>query len=493
MKQIYLHIGSPKAGSSVIQNSLKDNELLLADSNISYIDTFHTQMQMDDIDLRTFIYHLYLFNNSPSLCDLLIQPDYRNIKNAAQFNNIQESFDALVKKSKDIIIISREHLFKKFGNIKILLDLCSRNGGVSVKSVILYLRRQDRFVESSFSEAIKGGRYIKIKNDDFYLEPIDYEKYLENIEAMLSDYSNECNLIARCYHTVVKKEGILNNFYNIIDPALSINSSAMQYINQRLTYEEAYILENFYSEVREREDPAFIEQFKAIMHTIDCGTDCKKKTTKVRFFTYDKRKQWLNAVYDSNKRVFEKFNMGESKDFNDWMTISEEEKECLVYSQGNINLARNSLNHLANKYVETQRVLNNRTNESRQSDEILNVIANNLRFSLQYTDAGEDLYIYAAGEHTEKLLQRLKGKIKFSGILDRLPNKRHIYGVPVYKREGFDYTKIGKIIISSKAFEDEIFIYLRQYLLPEQIYPLYRLSDDHENSFNTAKKQLPIA
>ena len=175
------------------------------------------------------------------------------------------------------------------------------------------------------------------------------------------------------------------------------------------------------------------------------------------------------------------------------LTISEEEKECLVYSQGNINLARNSLNHLANKYVETQRVLNNRTNESRQSDEILNVIANNLRFSLQYTDAGEDLYIYAAGEHTEKLLQRLKGKIKFSGILDRLPNKRHIYGVPVYKREGFDYTKIGKIIISSKAFEDEIFIYLRQYLLPEQIYPLYRLSDDHENSLNTAKKQLPIA
>ncbi len=87
------------------------------------------------------------------------------------------------------------------------------------------------------------------------------------------------------------------------------------------------------------------------------------------------------------------------------------------------------------------------------------------------------IFIYGGGQHTEQLLQALQEELmqlNIMGIADQSPVCDSINGIPVYYRDHVDWQKVDRVIISSKAFEEDIYRWLVHKVPAENIELLYR-------------------
>ncbi|UCF92599.1 MAG: glycosyltransferase [Desulfobacterales bacterium] len=84
--------------------------------------------------------------------------------------------------------------------------------------------------------------------------------------------------------------------------------------------------------------------------------------------------------------------------------------------------------------------------------------------------------IYGAGQHTELLLAavgRALATLNLVAIVDRNPARSRLAGIPVQRAQQFDFQAVAHIIISSKAFEAEIFDELRAKVPCDRIERIY--------------------
>lgn len=188
---LYLHIGTSKTGTSSIQNFMAGNLRILWRS----CSCLYPNMKGRHFLNGNFINHMSLFNSCDEKTILL------KIRQAVSFSK---------KNGKKKIVLSAESLFESGEGLELAKKILSIPD-VSLK-VIVYLRRQDTWLESAW----KQWGYKISDNRDIY----DYiQKRDCNWYTRLKIWENAVGkerLIVRCYEKEQLPEGLIADFLSLI-------------------------------------------------------------------------------------------------------------------------------------------------------------------------------------------------------------------------------------------------------------------------------------
>ena len=202
---LYLHIGTPKTGSTSIQNFLFDNRDLLASKGLLYPD-----MGFDYKGVVHAVNAHFLMNMKPG-----------NSKPAEGYTKSYiEGFEKLYEMAKthDKILLSDEKLWYWYRGdgpfASFWQELKDKLSAHDIDCrIIVYLRRQDSFMLSLWSQRVKAG-LRKCSFEEFLKEnyPNDYYDYLN----MLSGIFGKDHIIVRSFERSRFKEGdLLEDFLDI--------------------------------------------------------------------------------------------------------------------------------------------------------------------------------------------------------------------------------------------------------------------------------------
>lgn len=247
-KNLYIHIGSAKTGSTALQSSLVINEEYLKTHSI-YYGEYNTEYES-----KVF------FSLQYELLKKYLGKDYEkkiySEKHEWIVNRCPEDFDILVEKIKTEVkrhnyvntIISNEAFFGIFG---LLGEYSVRSGLYSLNllkrikkafsdfniKIVCYLRRQDLFIESLYNQSIKDTNIqLTVDNKDsdnkiyHYVfneggQPTDFMLFCRNMINISDYYSVLCifssifgkdNIIIRPYEKSQLPKGTVYDFYHNI-------------------------------------------------------------------------------------------------------------------------------------------------------------------------------------------------------------------------------------------------------------------------------------
>ena len=177
--KIYLHIGTEKTGTTSIQGFLADNRDELRKHKIMY-----SKVLGDPNNIRLSI----ALQNIDKIDDSRIHSKITTKEAISAFrNDLKESLkNEIASENPDILIVSSEHLSSRMNKpeeierLKLFLNEFSED-----ITIIVYLRRQDKFFESLYSTAIKKGHVL-----DFDFPIIGQEREDFHYNRMLKLWEN---------------------------------------------------------------------------------------------------------------------------------------------------------------------------------------------------------------------------------------------------------------------------------------------------------------
>ena len=189
---VYLHVGSPKTGTTTLQNFLPDNKEILEKHGMTYPDF---GFRYEGVGVR---------RNG----HFLITTRHRDEQGRRILTKEKEDYETGLQKLKELsarfprIILSDEGLWKQslvdrknfWETLKNDLD----GMGMDMK-IIVYFRRQDDFMQSHYAQKIKEGASYSFQeylDKPFCAEyPLDYYAYLNMFKKIVG----EENLIVRVF------------------------------------------------------------------------------------------------------------------------------------------------------------------------------------------------------------------------------------------------------------------------------------------------------
>lgn len=211
-KVVYLHIGTPKTGSSAIQFFCGNNRKLLKEKGVAY-------------PKMPFAFEgIGQYRNAHFLSHKVYKDDKRDY--AAQREIYQEGMKVIQEslQQADKVVLSDEHLWnetewdeERFQMLRMQMEKM----GATLK-VIVYLRRQDLLVQSYWAQQVKEGLQLSFLE---YLEQRRYAYFQMHYAKRLSRIEKAVgleNLIVRVYEKeqyAGEERTILSDFMDI----LSIN------------------------------------------------------------------------------------------------------------------------------------------------------------------------------------------------------------------------------------------------------------------------------
>lgn len=211
MGELILHIGTRKTGTTALQMFLYNNREVLARNEVDYVE-FTPQSSLSYADIRNGVFLV-------EYCRALALQE-EICKSVSDF---EENYDRLKEalKGNNRVILSHENFtdifplkhdgFEAFW--RELARVC-RELGPSKTTVIIYLRRQDEYVVSSWKERVKGG-YTDKTLREYLSQPetkqeLDYETILDTIKKALG---TSANIIVRSYNQIsATSDGIFLDF-----------------------------------------------------------------------------------------------------------------------------------------------------------------------------------------------------------------------------------------------------------------------------------------
>ena len=211
-KVVYLHIGTPKTGSSAIQFFCGNNRKVLKEKGVAY-------------PKMPFVFEgIGQYRNAHFLSHKVYKDDKRDY--AAQGEIYQEGMKVIQEslQQADKVVLSDEHLWnetewdeERFQKLRMQMEKM----GATLK-VIVYLRRQDLLVQSYWAQQVKEGLQLSFLE---YLEQRRYAYFQMHYAKRLSRIERAVgleNLIVRVYEKeqyTGEERTILSDFMDI----LSIN------------------------------------------------------------------------------------------------------------------------------------------------------------------------------------------------------------------------------------------------------------------------------
>ncbi|WOH37520.1 hypothetical protein RI844_19500 [Thalassotalea fonticola] len=303
MTKLYIHIGQEKTGTTSLQKFLCENrDLLFRDYGVLY-----PYQKYLSTDKRAFFNHA-------KFSGAFLPPEQRsyvNMDNNIDAGIVVESLRKLISRKKPkVIILSSEHFSSRYTQVQIeqlakMIDFCN------VK-IISYIRRQDDYQISRFSEALKSGsvhalKLTKLSSSNKRLN------YYENLKPWFNTFGT-ASLILRPFNKNSFANGDLySDFLSAIGITNIEGFTKPEESNLSISKEEALVLCQLNQSLLQWKDVTgkdSKEKFqrsqqirKSILSTMQNNRDIKPHTPLRKCFSISDRKEFLASFLESNKKL----------------------------------------------------------------------------------------------------------------------------------------------------------------------------------------------
>ena len=267
MKNLYLHIGTHKTGTSAIQMTLHNINDTLKSMDYRWIEEsywLYKRFTPEEINgVVSYIESLTLF---------------------PQRNLIFSSEGYSGGLAHDVAIVEQK--------AEILGKILS---GFNVK-VILYLRRQDQFIESMYSQGIHEGNCYTF--EQYINEAIDYKNLdWQKLIDIFALHFGDKNIIVRPYEqNQFYQNNIINDFFSCIGLKDKIQFSQLPKFNKSYSHRSVRIARYMNSILSTQEEK---DQIRSILQNIDT----KEVFDKHVYMKPEKRQEIMKYFEDSNTHV----------------------------------------------------------------------------------------------------------------------------------------------------------------------------------------------
>lgn len=302
MANVYLSIGMPKTGTTVIQTFLRENEGLLKSQGYSFPE------------LKVGVGSRYRNRNGHFLAYRCEDPDLEAAKKKEA--DVREKAYGLLKAQAENypnIILSDEALWKIGAKTnKFWENAVNSFSGIGCQlKVVVYLRRQDLFVQSLWNQNVKS-EYVRwtvsfdeyIKRNGFAYFPLDYYKEIKKIAECLGSE----NVLVRVYEHgqfAGEQHSIYSDFLDCVGLKLTegyTTESVKQNLGLRGNFIEIKRILNSVPEYREMED-FMCEPVKLASSSQAQGA----LHAQTSMFSYDEQKRYLEPFKEGNRKIATEF------------------------------------------------------------------------------------------------------------------------------------------------------------------------------------------
>lgn len=280
MPTLYLHIGTPKTGTSAIQITLGTNAEILKKQNVVF----------PDFGLR------YANAAKYRNAHFLIEEDDPEAKDyALALSKIIE-----LSKTYETIVLSEENLWRQEKRLdKFREDLNAQ--GIQLK-VIVYFRRQDLYLQSQYAQHVKV--YLKdtfeeyVKSQDMLLD------YYSRIQVFVEQIGKD-NIIVRVYEKAqFLNQNLITDFLHVIGITDSEEFAEPKEANTSLSgiYLETKRLLN--------RTAAFQTKDNFVIRYLKSAASDAGKTASFsanHYFSYEKQMEFLAQFEESNQKIAREF------------------------------------------------------------------------------------------------------------------------------------------------------------------------------------------
>jgi len=270
---LYLHIGTHKTGTSAIQYVLRNNKEILRRHGLAYVKLSRKKIRS-------------LTEYNPSLVNSL----KKTVLNQTNTYNQQGEFNFII--SDEALSGNTDHYYR---NIDVIAKSFREiTEGFSVK-IIVYLRRQDQFIQSAYTQKIHQGESYSFKEflNSFPRDVLNWKKLLD----IYDEYFGKDNIIARIYDDQLLSgdRGVLNDFSKIINCEELAETKQTKFKNKGYSRDSV--------ELARLLNPKLNDQEVRFLRSILQAIDAKKPFERYTYFTEKERLAFLQQYAESNSLV----------------------------------------------------------------------------------------------------------------------------------------------------------------------------------------------
>ena len=322
MLKLYLHIGMPKTGTTYIQNFLRANNNVLKEKGYVYPDF---GVRFDAVGA----------NRNAHFLVSVIRDENKKRLVGTEHEIEDECFEKLYGLFEEYpnVIISEESIWnsaerKRYKNFWKNLKERLESHGISLK-IIVYLRRQDLYIQSFWAQQIKESRFSDtlqeyIKSSAFKRAKLDYKQRLDEI----SEVVGKENMLVRVY----EKEQYAPPQKTIVSDFLK--TVGLQYTDE---YTELERLPNrslsgvYLETMRELNKVGIFDvhnkYVQTLMKTVAENNDDIKSISSNEFMTSEEAVEFLAKYKDTNDAVAREYlSRGDEGLFFEELKVSDEGK-----------------------------------------------------------------------------------------------------------------------------------------------------------------------
>lgn len=296
--KLILHIGMPKTGTTSLQNFMMQNENLLLEHGYCYPDIQH---ELETIGLGHIAQKSSVvpFNGDV----------FRTFRNCLKSLKNDTRWSALCnlihqKLEKKHVIISSEGFWLWDNLVEYLSILKEEFPGLMV---VVYLRRQDKYVESYYGQVVKKNELVTYEFEEF-LEKYNFRdqlKYLQRLKAIIHLIGKD-NLRVRRYDKakfaeMTGRRDVLSDFFSLLGMEIDFRTcDRIQNLNSNLQGVQFDIKRTMNSVltygpvVKMLEKPVF-ESASIDSHSTVVSSES--------FFTKEKRLEYLKQYEEENDEI----------------------------------------------------------------------------------------------------------------------------------------------------------------------------------------------
>ena len=305
-----LHIGMPKTGSTVLQNFLAHNRERLQQQKILYPECGtpicqHTAL-VKSIGIPLFDWvrfnpHIAQFDPAAYLNDVVKQCRERRCNNVILSSEFfwaapsMQAADAELHRPTD----------ENFAYIKLFLTECSKLFIVfSITKIVVYLRRQDHWIDSFFNQQVKDGFGIPTQ-EDLLREAKNYLLFYRNIEILAEIFGRE-NLVLRNYDNLLNGD-IITDFLELVrlkQHQLEQAPKTQNIVNSKLSRTSAGIMRKA---VEMEFDAENLALFRAVLQGLSFRTRAEKRKKEYTLFDAQFYEKVLDLYREDNLKLAQEY------------------------------------------------------------------------------------------------------------------------------------------------------------------------------------------